>query len=96
MAGSETVHYLNFNSKFRPYVKGEQEPSNDFTITLPNPIYNVTSIQPISAIFPVSEYTIRFDESNNKFKIRIGTDEYVVRVPVGTYQGAEAEQAMAE
>jgi hypothetical protein len=94
MAGSETVHYLNFNSKFRPYIKGEQEPSNDFTITLPNPIYNVTSIQPISAIFPVSEYTIRFDESNNKFKIRIGTDEYVVRIPVGTYQGAEAEQAV--
>ena len=89
MSGSETVHYLNFNSKFRPYIKGEQEPSNDFTITLPNPIYNVTSIQPISAIFPVSEYTIRFDESNNKFKIRIGNDEFVVRVPVGTYHGAE-------
>ena len=94
MSGSETVHYLNFNSKFRPYIKGEQEPSNDFTITLPNPIYNVTSIQPISAIFPVSEYTIRFDESNNKFKIRINNTEYVVRVPVGTYQGAEAEQAL--
>ena len=37
--------YININTKFRPFVKGNQAKNTDFIISLPNPIRNVLSMK---------------------------------------------------
>lgn len=61
--------YINVNTKFRPYVKGEQPKSTDFLVSLPNPISNVVSMKLKTFNSPNAEYTFDIGENNNTFEV---------------------------
>jgi hypothetical protein len=81
--------YINVNTKFRPYVKGEQAKSTDFLVSLPNPISNVLSMKLKTFNAPDSEYTIDINLSNNSFEVinRIPTPNtsQLITIPPGNY-----------
>ena len=80
--------YINVNTKFRPYVKGEQAKSTDFLVSLPNPISNVLSMKLKTFNAPDSEYTIDINLSNNSFEVIDTTTGYtsqLITITPGNY-----------
>lgn len=81
--------YLNVNTKFRPYIKGQQPSSTDFLVTLPTPVRNVLSMKLKTFNAPNTEYTFNVKENNNSFQIidvSGGTSvPYTIKVPAGSY-----------
>lgn len=74
---------ININSAFRPYVKGEQQPANNFLVTLPDPIKHVKSLRLNTFQSPDSEYTIT--NKNNTFYIILNNINYLIDVKPGRY-----------
>lgn len=85
--------YVNVNTKFRPYVKGEQSKSTDFLVTLPNPIRNVLSMKLKTFNAPDSEYTFSINLTNNSFEVIDATaappTTQLITIPPGNYIGAD-------
>lgn len=86
--------YVNVNTKFRPYVKGEQSKSTDFLVTLPNPIRNVLSMKLKTFNAPDSEYTFSINLTNNSFEVIDTTvappiSRQLITIPPGNYIGAD-------
>jgi hypothetical protein len=85
--------YINVNTKFRPYVKGEQAKSTDFLVSLPNPISNVLSMKLKTFNAPDSEYTIDINLSNNSFEVInktvIPNTSQLITIPPGNYIEAD-------
>lgn len=84
--------YVNVNTKFRPYVKGEQSKSTDFLVTLPNPIRNVLSMKLKTFNAPDSEYTFSINLTNNSFEVIDATaapptNTQLITIPPGNYIG---------
>jgi hypothetical protein len=84
--------YVNVNTKFRPYVKGEQSKSTDFLVTLPNPIRNVLSMKLKTFNAPDSEYTFSINLTNNCFEVIDATapppaNTQLITIPPGNYIG---------
>ena len=80
--------YININTKFRPYLKGNQSKNTDFIITLPNSIRNVESMRLKSFNAPDAEYTFSVDETNNSFEIINQADEkFMITITPGKYSG---------
>lgn len=80
--------YINVNTKFRPYVKGEQAKSTDFLVSLPNPIRNVLSMKLKTFNSPNCEYTFTIEQTNNTFQFvdtAILANNKYVTIPPGTY-----------
>ena len=80
--------YINVNTKFRPYVKGEQAKSTDFLVSLPNPISNVLSMKLKTFNAPNAEYTFDIKENNNSFQIidvSAPTNPTTITIPPGSY-----------
>lgn len=79
--------YINVNTKFRPYVKGEQAKSTDFLVSLPNPIRNVLSMKLKTFNSPNCEYTFTIEQTNNTFQfVDTASSSYInVTIPPGTY-----------
>lgn len=77
--------YINVNTKFRPFVKGEQPKNTDFLISLPNPIRNVLSMKLKSFNSPNAEYTFTVDEKNNSFEILFNDNTFTMSVIPGRY-----------
>jgi len=80
--------YINVNTKFRPYVKGEQAKSTDFLVSLPNPIRNVLSMKLKTFNAPNAEYTFDIKENNNKFEIidvSAPNAPVAITIPPGSY-----------
>ena len=79
--------YVNVNTKFRPYVKGQQPKSTDFLLTLPNPIRNVLSMKLKTFNAPNAEYTFDIGEKNNTFEVFdiISTQKKTISISPGSY-----------
>lgn len=79
--------YLNINTKFRPFIKNGQQPSNDFFITLPNTVKNVVAMKLMDINIPDLEYTFSVNQNNNSFHI-VNTDDNnttLITVPNRSY-----------
>lgn len=81
------VHSFTIDSSQRePLDKdGYAIPPNDYTISLENPIYNVTQIKLISARIPASQLLI--NETNQSFQYVQNGNEYSYVIPTGNYDG---------
>ena len=83
--------YLNINTKFRPFIKNKQQPSNDFFITLPNTVKNVVAMKLIDINIPDLEYTFSVNQNNNSFHIfnRNNNNTTLITVPDRSYDDKE-------
>lgn len=81
------VHSFTIDSSQRePLDKdGYAIPPNDYTISLENPIYDVTQIKLTSARIPASQLLI--NESNQHFDYVQNGNEYTSTIPIGNYDG---------
>lgn len=80
---NEREIFVNINSAFREYVKGVQQPVNNFITTLPAPIKNVTSLRLNTFQSPDTEYTLT--TNNNQFYIILNNISYMIEVKPGRY-----------
>lgn len=86
--------YININTKFRPFVKGNQAKNTDFTISLPSPIRNVLSMKLKSFSSPNVEYTFSVDEKNNSFDVITSANTITVKVVPGKYTSSNSSFLM--
>ena len=77
--------YLHINTKLRPYLKGQQEDSNNFLINMPCPIKNIISLRIIQAQIPDVSNIIKIFQPHNTFEIVTGIGQLLVTVPPGSY-----------
>ena len=80
---NERELFVNINSAFREFVKGVQQPVNDFITTLPESIKNVTSLRLNTFQSPDTEYTIT--TTNNTFYVFYNNVSYLIEIEPGRY-----------